>query len=168
MSDVDPQTYSARTAYRRPAAWYLRLDGIGVALTSLGLAPRGAVTLAVRGRTSGKLRRLPILTVSFAGADHLVALAGESQWVRNVRAVHGRARLRRGRRRDVVLREVPVAERAAVLRAYLDAARERGGSGRPPSRPGSTSVSTWTRRRTELAAIAPYYPVFRVEDVVRA
>ncbi len=61
------------------------------------------------------------------------ALAGESQWVRtsqlvrHVRAAHGRACLRRGRRRDVVVHELPVTERATVLRAYLDAARERGG-----------------------------------------
>ena len=161
---MDPQTYSARTAYRRPAAWYLRLDGIGVALTSLGLAPRGAVTLEVRGRTSGKPRRLPILTVPFAGADHLVALAGESQWVRNVRAARGRARLRRGRRRDVVLCEVPVAERAAVLRAYLDAARERGGERSAAQQASSYLGVDLDATPDQLAAIAAYYPVFRAED----
>lgn len=49
-----------RTAYRPPAAWYRRLNWLGVLLTSQGLAPRDAVTLQVRGRTSGKLRRVPI------------------------------------------------------------------------------------------------------------
>lgn len=165
MSVVDPQTYSARTAYRRPSAWYLRLDGIGVALTSLGLAPRGAVTLAVRGRTSGKVRRLPILTVRFRGADHLVALAGESQWVRNVRAAGGRAVLRRGRRRDVVLHEVPVDERGAVLRAYLDAARERGGERSAAQQARFYLGVDLDATPAELDAIAPYYPAFRAEDV---
>lgn len=167
MSVVDPQTYSARTTYRRPAAWYLRLDGIGVALTSLGLAPRGAVTLAVRGRTSGKVRRLPVLTVPFAGADHLVALAGESQWVRNVRAAGGRARLRRGRRRDVVLHEVPVAQRAAVLRAYLDVARERGGERSAAQQARFYLGVDLDASPAQLDVVAPFYPVFRVQDVVR-
>ena len=83
---MKPQDYSARTAYRPPAAWYRRTNGLGVLLTSAGLAPRDAVTLQVRGRTSGKARRVPILRTRYEGEDYLVALAGESQWVRNVRA----------------------------------------------------------------------------------
>ena len=83
---MKPQDYSARTAYRVPAAWYRRLNGLGVLPTSLGLAPRDAVTLHVRGRTSGKVRRVPILRTRYREEDYLVSLAGESQWVRNVRA----------------------------------------------------------------------------------
>lgn len=67
---MKPQDYSARTAYRPPAAWYRRLNWLGVLLTSLGLAPRDAVTLEVRGRTSGKVRRVPILRTLYRGDDY--------------------------------------------------------------------------------------------------
>ena len=73
---IDPQDYSERTEYRPPAPWYRRLNRIGVPLTSLGLAPRDAVTLEVQGRSSGKPRRVPILRTTYQGADYLVALAG--------------------------------------------------------------------------------------------
>ena len=35
-ANVKPQNYSSRTAYRPPAAWYRRLNWLGVVLTSLG------------------------------------------------------------------------------------------------------------------------------------
>jgi hypothetical protein len=93
---LEPQDFSARTAYRPPAAYYRRINTpLGVLLTSIGLAPRDAVTLEVRGRTSGKLRRTPVLRTRCQGDDYLVSLAGESQWVRNVRAADGRAVIRR-------------------------------------------------------------------------
>jgi hypothetical protein len=44
---MDPQNCAAREPYRPPAAWYQRLNHIGVPLTSWGLAPRDAVTLVV-------------------------------------------------------------------------------------------------------------------------
>ena len=66
-AEMKPQDYSTRTTYRPPAAWYQRLNWLGVLLTSLGLAPRDAVTLQVRGRTSGKARRIPILRTPLPG-----------------------------------------------------------------------------------------------------
>ncbi len=51
---MKPQDYSTRSRYRPPAGWYQRLNWLGVVLTSVGLAPRDAVTLQVRGRSSGK------------------------------------------------------------------------------------------------------------------
>jgi hypothetical protein len=56
IAEVKPQDYSARIEYRPPAGWYRRLNWLGVLITSVGLAPRDAVTLRVRGRTSGKNR----------------------------------------------------------------------------------------------------------------
>lgn len=76
---MNPQDYSNRVVYRPPAAWYQRLNWLGVLATSVGLAPRDAVTLQVRGRKSGKLRRTPILRTRYRSEDYLVALAGESQ-----------------------------------------------------------------------------------------
>lgn len=125
---IHPQRYSTRVDYRPPAPWYRRLNRIGVVLTSLGLAPRGAVTLEVRGRRTGRIRRIPVMSVRVADADHLVSLAGESDWVRNVRAAGGAAVLRRLRARPVHLDELPVEDRAPVIAAYLEAGRTRGGS----------------------------------------
>lgn len=73
-----PQDYSARTAYRPPSGWYRWLNNrLGVALTSLGLAPHDTITLEVRGRRSGRIRRTPIVRTRHDGGDYLVALAGE-------------------------------------------------------------------------------------------
>src|SRR6478609_11776897 len=103
---MKPQDYSTRTRYRSPAGWYQRPNCLGVVLTSVGLAPRDAATLQVRGRSSGKIRRIPILRTRYEGSDYLVALAGESQWVRNVRAAHGQAVIRRRPASQVRLEEL--------------------------------------------------------------
>ena len=165
---MKPQDYSARTAYRPPAAWYRRTNRLGVLLTSAGLAPRDAVTLQVRGRTSGKARRVPILRTRHQGADYLVALAGESQWVRNVRAAHGHAIIRRRGARSVHLEELAPAERPKIITEYLRAARRRSGpeAGARQARyyfgldPDPSS--------DDIGAIAENYPVFRVNyDALR-
>ena len=70
---MKPQDYSARTDCRPPAGWYRRLNWLGVGLTSLGLSRRDAVTLQVRGRSSGKSRRVAILRTHCQGEDYLVA-----------------------------------------------------------------------------------------------
>src|SRR5215207_5553731 len=125
---MNPQDYSHRTTYRPPAAWYQRLNWLGVPLTSLGLAPRDAVTLQVPGRKSGKPRRTPILRTPYRGEDYLVALAGESEWVRNVRAAGGQAVIRRRGARRVRLVELSAEERPQVIAEYLHRGVERSGS----------------------------------------
>lgn len=132
-------------------------------LTSAGLAPRDAVTLEVRGRTSGRVRRVPVLRTRHDGEDHLVALAGESQWVRNVRADRGRAVIRRHGARRVHLEELPAAQRPEVIAEYLRAGRRRSGdkAGADQARyyfgldPGASLE--------DIARIADLYPVFRVD-----
>lgn len=56
--------------------------------TSLGLTSR-TVTLEVVGRKSGKPRRVSLSRTEYAGRMYFVSLAGESEWVRNVRAAAG-------------------------------------------------------------------------------
>lgn len=159
---MHPQDYSARETYRRPSAWYRRLNWLGVGLTSLGLAPRGVVVLEVRGRTSGRRRRVAVLRTRHGGEDFLVSLAGESQWVRNLRAADGQAVLRRVRARPAHLCEVPGAERGEVIMAYLQAGRERG---------GETTVANQARYYfgldpaadpDDIDAVVAHYPVFRI------
>lgn len=158
-----PQDYSQRIAYRRPAAWYARLSNwLGVALAASGFAPRGVVALAVRGRRSGRIRRVPVVRVRDHGHDYLVALAGESQWVRNVRAAGGEAVLRRGRARRVHLDELRPQERADVIAAYLRAARERGGDRSAQRQARSYFGLDADPSRDAVAAVVDFYPVFRV------
>ncbi|HET7519561.1 MAG TPA: nitroreductase/quinone reductase family protein [Actinomycetes bacterium] len=82
--------YSASDRYRPPPRLYARLQWLGFALTWLGLSPRYVVTLEVPGRRSGVTRRTNLVLAEHDGERYLVALAGESQWVRNVGAAGGR------------------------------------------------------------------------------
>jgi hypothetical protein len=128
--------------YRSPAACYQRLNWLGVLLTSLGLAPRDAVTLQVRGRTSGKTRRIPILRTRLHGSDYLVALAGESQWVRNLRAAHGSAVIRRRRTWQVRLQELGPADGAKSSRHVFAPLADEAAPRPTRNKPATTSAST--------------------------
>jgi len=160
---MDPQNYSTRTDYRPPAGWYRRLNRLGVLLTSLGLAPRGAVTLEVRGRTTGRPRRIPILRTSCRGHDYLVSLAGESQWVRNVRAADGRAVLRRRRTQHVRLVEVPPVDRPEIIAEYMRDARRRSGEAASAKAARFYFGLALDATTDDIAGIVGRYPVFRVE-----
>jgi len=62
-----------------------------------GLLPRRWVTLEVPGRNSGAPRRFPLGMATVNGERYLVSMLGEGcNWVANVRAVDGRARLLHG------------------------------------------------------------------------
>jgi hypothetical protein len=60
--------------------------------------------------------------------DCLVALAGESQWVRNVRAAHGHAAIRRRKTREVRLEELAPSDRSEIIAEYLMAGPWDGSS----------------------------------------
>ncbi len=159
---ADPQNYSARVDYRKPDAWYRRLNRLGIAFTSLGLAPRDAVTLSVACRKSGGRQRIPILKTTFAGDDYLVSLAGESQWVRNVRAASGAVTITRRGRRHALLEEVADAARSPILFAYLYAARERSSANSYAKQAEFYFGLSPDAGEAELAEVAEFYPVFRI------
>lgn len=73
----------------------------------------------MRGRISGKPIRLSISPSEFKGKKYLVSLAGDREWVKNVRAAQGEAFIIHGGRRRVCLHEIPVNERAPILLAYV-------------------------------------------------
>lgn len=160
---MDPQNYAERTQYRPPASWYQRFNKIGVPLIALGLAPHDAVVLEVRGRKSGRARRTPILRTRHDGDDYLVALAGEAQWVRNVRAAGGEAAIRHRLRRPVMLRELPSDERAPVIAAYLAASRKRSSEKNAQKAARFYFGLDLDASSEEISEIAGYYPVFRIE-----
>ncbi|WP_281886724.1 nitroreductase/quinone reductase family protein [Agromyces rhizosphaerae] len=114
------------------------------------------VTLEVRGRTSGKTIASPVVMADLDDSWYLVSMLGEhANWVRNVRAAEGRATIRRGEPTSVTLDEVPVAERAPILKRYLDVA------------PGARPHVPVERRapEEEFAAIAADFPVFRIDGL---
>lgn len=78
----------------------------------------GATTLAVRGRTSGQWRTVPVNVLELSGRRYLVSPRGETQWVRNLRSAGGGELRRRGGVEPFTAVEVPVADRPAVIAAY--------------------------------------------------
>jgi len=89
----------------------------------LGIAPNYLVTLEVTGRRSGRTISLPLVMTVIDGERYLVSMLGtEAGWVRNVQAADRQAVLRHGRREEVRLVEVPVEQRAPILKAYLQCA----------------------------------------------
>ena len=121
---------------------------------ALGVAPDYMVTLDVAGRQSGKTISFPLAMVTVDGERYLVSMLGEdANWVRNVAAAGGKARLRHGKTEAVRLVEVDVAQRPPILKRYLQVA-----PGARPHIPVDKDAPI-----AEYAKIAAQYPVFRVE-----
>lgn len=120
---------------------------------SLGILPASFVTLEVVGRKSGKTIRLPLAMIEMNGERYLVSMLGkESNWVRNVRAADGKARLIHGISEQVLLEEVDVRERAPILKAYLKLA-----PGARPHIPIGKDAPI-----SEFEKIVSEYPIFRI------
>ncbi len=126
-------------------------------LAAAGLAPFDIHLLTVAGRHTGRRYTTPVTVLRHEGERWLVAPYGERSWVKNARAA-GTVELRRGRHHERVgVDEVPVSERAAVLRAYLE-------------RVPATSDLFAARRGAPLedfAAQAHRKPVFRIVEAAR-
>ena len=121
---------------------------------SLGVAPDYLVTLEVVGRKSGKVISFPLVMIVMNGERYLVSMLGEeANWVQNIKAAGGKARLRHGIDEQVLLKEVDVNHRAPILKAYLQHA--------PGARP-HISINE-DAPIAEFEKIASVYPVFRLE-----
>jgi deazaflavin-dependent oxidoreductase (nitroreductase family) len=141
--------------YVKPSRGTHALNACFATLARLGISVYGSRILAVRGRTSGEWRTVPVNLLHHEGARYLVAPRGETQWVRNLRAAAG-GELRLGRRREAFRAdELPDADKPPLLRAYLrkwafEAGAFFGGVGAAAS-------------DAELLRLAPGYPVFRID-----
>jgi deazaflavin-dependent oxidoreductase (nitroreductase family) len=132
---------------RRFARFWAVVQGAGV-------LPRRWVTLEVVGRRSGRVTRFPVGLADWAGDWYLVSMLGnDCNWVRNVRAAGGLVTIRHGRARATHLIEVPVAERAPILKRYLQKV-----PGARPHIPVDRNAPL-----AEFEAVAARYPTFRVE-----
>ena len=143
----------ARYAGGRPNEQALAIQRRFMRVIERGLAPF-SVVLETRGRTSGQPRRVPLVMVRRRGIRYLVSMLGHDVgWVRNVHAAGGRAAIIRRHREEVVLTEVPVIDRAPILRRYLLVAL----GARPHMK------VRWNSPRHEFERVAGDYPVFRVD-----
>jgi deazaflavin-dependent oxidoreductase (nitroreductase family) len=120
---------------------------------STGIFPNYMVTLELAGRQSGKLISFPLAMLVMDNERYLVSMLGkDANWVRNLKAAGGKAVLRHGIREEVMLQEVAVDRRAAILKAYLQIA-----PGARPHIPVDKDAPV-----SEFAVIAANYPVFLV------
>jgi F420H(2)-dependent quinone reductase len=125
-------------------------------LTRLGISVYGSRVLYVRGRKTGEWRSQPVNPLTYEGSRYLVAPRGNTQWVRNLRATGGTGQLRLGRRVETFrATEISDDDKPPVLRAYLKRWKWESGI-------FFDGVDAAASNET-LRAIAPGYPVFRVE-----
>ena len=123
---------------------------------SLGIFPNYLVTLEVVGRQSGKTISFPLAMTLMDGERYLVSMLGEDvNWVRNVRAAKGRAKLVHGIAEEVLLTEVDVSRRAPIIKAFLRHA--------PGARPHI--LVDKDAPVSDFEKIAAQYPVFSVKTI---
>jgi deazaflavin-dependent oxidoreductase (nitroreductase family) len=137
--------------------WFTRsvFNRIVAGLTKLGVSVWGSRVLEVPGRTSGLPRQTPVNVLTLDGVRYLVAPRGETQWVRNLRAV-GEGRLLLGRRSErFTASELGDNDKEPILRAYLKRWKWEVGTFFSGADAGSPSE--------KLREIAPEHPVFRIE-----
>ena len=111
---------ATETRYIKPKSATNFFNETVARLTRMGVSVYGSRILYVRGRKSGEWRTTPVNPLSLAdGARYLVAPRGNTQWVRNLRAV-GAGELHIGRKVEpFTATEVADDDKPAILRAYL-------------------------------------------------
>jgi hypothetical protein len=131
-----------------------RYARLWAAVFGAGLTSKRWITLEVPGRRTGRVIRFPLGMTEWQDHWYLVPMLGDNcNWVRNVRAAGGRAVIRHGRARPCRLIEIPAAERAPILRAFLHQV-----PGARPHLPVDRHAPL-----DAFAAIADQYPAFRVD-----
>jgi hypothetical protein len=97
---------------------------------------------------------------TYQGEHYLVALAGESEWVRNVRAAAGQAVIRHRGTRRVSLVEVPADERPPIIQAYV----HRAGWSSPSQEARHYFGLRPDPSLEEIQPLVDRYPVFRITE----
>jgi deazaflavin-dependent oxidoreductase (nitroreductase family) len=147
---------AAEARYVKPKSATNFFNNAVARLTGMGVSVYGSRILYVRGRKSGEWRTTPVNPLSLDGTRYLVAPRGNTQWVRNLRAV-GSGELRIGRRAEpFTATEVADDDKPAILRAYLKRWKFEVGvffDGVDDKAP-----------EEKLREIAPGYPIFRIKQ----
>ncbi|MEV0688932.1 nitroreductase/quinone reductase family protein [Streptomyces sp. NPDC050388] len=145
---------SSTPYYRKSSPLAVRFNSVIGRLARHGVSLAGAAEMSVRGRTSGRMQRIPVNPHTWDGAQYLVSARGHSQWVRNMRAAGG-GELRVGRKvRSFTAVELPDEEKLPILRTYL----KKWGWEVNQYFQGVTAESS----DEEIVASAPDHPVFRI------
>jgi deazaflavin-dependent oxidoreductase (nitroreductase family) len=141
------------TVYHKPSGLVKLMNTFIGRLGAMGLIPGDTVQLQVKGRRSGQMRSNALTWVEHEGQRYLVAPRGNTEWVRNVQAAGGEAVLKRRKAEKVRLEEVPVEQRAPIIKAYN---KKLGAiTRREFGIDGDASIE-------EHAKIADRHPVFRI------
>jgi deazaflavin-dependent oxidoreductase (nitroreductase family) len=146
-------TTPAIPAFREPTPVEKFLNrGFGF-LIGLGIGPSHIHLLEVRGRKSGKIFKTPVDLLQLNGKQYLVAPRGRTQWVRNAEAA-GEITLKKGcSRHKFQLRPIADADKAPILKAYLDNFR------REVQRYFTVAAGSAAEN---FVSIAPNYPAFEL------
>jgi len=154
MSAVISQGTATRETGRLPS-WLKGFNRVITALQRLGFVVGSMYVLTVPGRRSGVLRSTPVSLLNVNGQRYIVAGLENADWVLNVRAA-GRGMLDRGRTEEhVSLIELPVEDRAPILREFPRLI--------PHGVPFFTRLYGVGADPEAFAALAVRCPVFRVE-----
>ena len=143
-------------------AYYLKPDWFNknifnpaVALmTRIGISVWGSRILRVRGRKSGEWRSNPVNLLTFEGKQYLVSPRGHTQWVRNIRVTGGGELVLGSKVQAFTAVEIPDAEKAPIVRAYLKRFSFEVGMFFKGVKADSPDE--------DLSRIAPDHPVFRL------
>ncbi|MDF3041025.1 MAG: uncharacterized protein K0Q71_3731 [Thermomicrobiales bacterium] len=139
----------------RLPSWLKGVNRVVMALQRLGFVVGTMHVLAVPGRRSGVFRSTPVSLLTVDGHRYIVAGLDDADWVLNAR-VAGHGMLRRGRTEEhVSLVELPVEERARILREFPRLV--------PQGVPFFTRLYGVTADPDQFAGLAETCPVFRVE-----
>jgi hypothetical protein len=79
----------------------------------------GQPSIRVSGRASGRIRAIPVRPVEVGASRYLVALLGDTNWARNLRASGTAELVEHGLVRRIRAVEVAGDERAAAVAEYL-------------------------------------------------
>ena len=109
--------------------------------------------MEVIGRKSGKVISFPIVLAVVVGERYVVSMLGkDANWVKNARAANWEAHIVSGKRTKVRLEEVPVDQRAPILKEYLQHA-----PGARPHFPIDKDASL-----ADFEKIVEEFPAFRI------
>lgn len=106
----------------------------------------------MKGRKSGNLYSVPIRLLELNGNRYLVALQGETFWVKNIRVQDGGQLRFGGKTTDFKIEELPDEDKLPILRAYL----KRWWSVSKPLTP----ISSPDASDEEFIRAEPLHPVF--------
>jgi deazaflavin-dependent oxidoreductase (nitroreductase family) len=89
-------------------------------IVGLGLGFAHNYLLETRGRKTGRVYTTPVNLLEMNGRRYLCASRGETAWVKNARAAGSVVLAKGSKRVEYRVREIPVLERAPMLKEFLE------------------------------------------------